>query len=79
MRPKGVVDEEETSKIVIDGLVHIIRHTGRWKDILDLFGTCDRIERAVIDLYVEVLGFLMTAIHHHRNIALCTYLAAINF
>ncbi|RMJ01883.1 hypothetical protein CDV36_015592 [Fusarium kuroshium] len=61
---QAAVDSEEASELTANGILLIAQHAGRWAKIGRCFGYEHSVEEALTDLYVQVLGFLLPAIHH---------------
>lgn len=60
---QGAVDNEKATDVTADGLLLIVKQATVWRRIVQACGGKHSVQEALTDVYLQVLGFLMPAIH----------------
>ena len=58
------MDKEEASEIALKGVIEIVSKIDRWNKAAARFHTQPGIQKAVLHLFCEILGFLTRAKKH---------------
>lgn len=61
--PQAAVDNEKATDVTADGLLLIVKQATVWRRIVQACGDKHSVQEALTDVYLQVLGFLMPAIH----------------